>query len=143
VTCDAVVTQSGHILLIKRKSHPGKNLWALPGGYFDAVKDNTPLDGILRELDEETKIDVPKKVLRGCIKAERHFAAKDRSQLGRSITFAAHISLPGGEWKLPKVKGEDDALKAKWVPFVDVKRELLFDDHYDIITNFIPMVNNG
>jgi bifunctional NMN adenylyltransferase/nudix hydrolase len=140
VTCDAVVTQSGHILLIKRRSHPGKGLWALPGGYFDAVNDDTPLDGIIRELKEETGIDVPDKVLRGSIKSERHFSAKNRSQLGRSITFAAHISLQGGEWKLPKIKGADDAEKAKWVPFVSIKREELFDDHYDIITNFVPLI---
>lgn len=140
VTCDAVVVQSGHILLVKRRAHPGRGLWALPGGYFDALNDDTPLDGILRELEEETKIDVPKKVLQGCVKQIKDFGAKGRSQLGRSITFAAHIALPGGEWKLPKVKGSDDAEKAKWVPFSDIKRELLFDDHYDIITHFIPLI---
>jgi bifunctional NMN adenylyltransferase/nudix hydrolase len=139
VTCDAVVVQSGHILLIKRRAHPGRGLWALPGGYFDAIKDNTPIDGIIRELKEETCIDVPEKVLRGCIKKVENFSAKGRSQLGRSITFAAHIGLQGGEWKLPKIKGSDDAEKARWVPFVDIKRELLFDDHYDIITHFIPL----
>lgn len=137
VTVDAVVTQSGHILLIKRRASPGKGLWALPGGYFDAAKDDTPTDGILRELEEETKIDVPAKVLRGSIKRIETFSDKDRSQLGRSITFAAHIPLTGGEWKLPKVKGSDDAEKAKWVPFVDVKREMLFDDHFDIISHFV------
>jgi bifunctional NMN adenylyltransferase/nudix hydrolase len=139
VTCDSVVVQSGHILLVKRRAHPGKGLWALPGGYFDSVQDDTPLDGILRELKEETNIDVPEKVLRGSVKRVEHFAARGRSQLGRSITFAAHIVLQGGEWKLPKVKGTDDAEKAMWVPFVDVKRELLFDDHYDIISHFVPI----
>lgn len=143
VTCDAVVVQSGHILLVKRRAHPGRGLWALPGGYFDAASDNTPLDGIIRELKEETAIDVPEKVIRGCVKKIENFSAKGRSQLGRSITFAAHISLQGGEWKLPKVKGMDDAEKAKWVPFVDVKRELLFDDHFDIISHFIPLVNDN
>jgi bifunctional NMN adenylyltransferase/nudix hydrolase len=116
VTVDSVVTQSGHVLLIRRGSHPGKGLWALPGGYFDADNDDTPLDGILRELEEETKIDVPKKVLAGCVREIKDFGAKGRSQIGRSITFAAHIVLPGGEWKLPKVKGSDDAAEAKWFP---------------------------
>jgi bifunctional NMN adenylyltransferase/nudix hydrolase len=140
VTCDAIVVQAGHILLVKRRAHPGRGLWATPGGYFDAIQDDTPLDGIIRELKEETCIDVPEKVLRGCVKEVRHFSARGRSQLGRSITFAAHIALKEGEWKLPKVKGSDDAEKAKWVPFVDIKRELLFDDHYDIITHFVPLV---
>jgi bifunctional NMN adenylyltransferase/nudix hydrolase len=140
VTVDAVTVQSGHVLLIKRGSHPGKGLWALPGGYFDPEQDKNEVDGILRELEEETLIDVPKKVLRGSIKEVKTFCAIGRSQVGRSITFAAHIVLQGGEWKLPKVKGSDDAAKAKWVPFVDLKREMLFDDHFDIITHFVPLI---
>lgn len=143
VTVDAVVIQSGHILLIKRRASPGKGLWALPGGYFDAVKDDTPVDGILRELNEETCIDVPKKVLLGSIKKLEHFSSRNRSQSGRSITFAAHISLKDGEWKLPKVKGMDDAEKARWFPLSEVKRDFLHDDHFDIISHFVPGVTNG
>jgi bifunctional NMN adenylyltransferase/nudix hydrolase len=138
VTCDAVVVQSGHVLLVKRRAHPGRGLWALPGGYFDANGDSEPIDGIIRELKEETAIDVPEKILRGSVREIRTFSAPNRSQLGRSITFAAHIGLSGGEWKLPKVKGSDDAEKAKWVPFTDVRRDMLFDDHFDIISHFIP-----
>jgi len=152
ITVDAVVVQAGHILLIKRKSSPGKGLWALPGGYFNAggwsnrektfIKpDMTPTDGILRELSEETMIDVPQKVLRGSIRSIRDFCHPNRSLLGRSITFAAHIVLNGGEWKLPKVKGCDDAETAKWVPFIDVRREHLFDDHADIIQSFVPSID--
>jgi bifunctional NMN adenylyltransferase/nudix hydrolase len=141
VTADAVVTQCGHILLIKRRAHPGKDLWALPGGYFDAIKDDEPTDAIFRELKEETKIDVPEKVLRGSVKEIKTFSARGRSLLGRSITFAAHIPLLGGEYKLPKIKGSDDAIDAKWVPFSDVKKEMLFDDHYDIINYFVPLAN--
>lgn len=140
VTVDSVVIQSGHVLLIKRRSIPGKGLWALPGGYFDAVKDRTPIDGIMRELKEETKIDVPEKVLRGSVRQILPFSAPDRSLLGRSITFAAHIVLAGGEWKLPKVKGEDDAEKAKWVPLSEVRRDMLFDDHFDIIQHYVPSI---
>lgn len=146
VTVDAVVVQSGHILLIKRRSIPGKGLWALPGGYFNAYDtkeakaDRTPLDGILRELEEETKIDVPDKVLRGSLKEIRPFCAPGRSLMGRSITFAGHFVLTDGEWKLPKIKGSDDAEKARWVPLSEVKRELLFDDHADIIQSFIPAI---
>lgn len=140
VTVDNVVIQSGHILLIKRRAIPGKGLWALPGGYFDAVKDRTPIDGMLRELREETKIDLPDKVLRGSLVEQKEFCAPGRSLLGRSITFAGHFRLNDGEWNLPKVKGADDAIKARWVPLVDLKRELLFDDHADIIHYFLPSV---
>jgi bifunctional NMN adenylyltransferase/nudix hydrolase len=140
VTVDAVVICDGHILLIQRKSHPGKDLWALPGGYFDAVQDDEPVDGIVRELDEETMIDVPAKIIRGSIEEIKTFSHKQRSLLGRSITHAGLIRLkrsPLGNF--PKVKGADDAKRAKWVPFNEIKKELLFDDHFDIISHWVPL----
>ena len=133
VTCDAVVTQSGHILLVTRGSSPGKGLLALPGGFLE--QDEFLECGVLRELKEETKIDVPVKVLRGNIKQSHTFDHPLRSLRGRTITYASHIDLPAGE--LPKVKGSDDAIHAKWVPFNEIRSEELFEDHFDIITYFI------
>ena len=63
VTVDAVVVQSGHVLLVQRKARPGRGLWAMPGGHLEP--DEFMVDGIFRELEEETKIKVPGKVLRG------------------------------------------------------------------------------
>lgn len=37
VCTDAVVIQAGHVLLIQRKNCPGKNTWALPGGYVNSM----------------------------------------------------------------------------------------------------------
>lgn len=34
-TADAVVIQSGHVLMIQRRAEPGRGLWALPGGYVN------------------------------------------------------------------------------------------------------------
>ena len=56
LTVDSVVIQNGHILLIQRKTQPGKDLWALPGGFLN--EDETLREGVLRELKEETKIKV-------------------------------------------------------------------------------------
>jgi bifunctional NMN adenylyltransferase/nudix hydrolase len=133
MTVDAVVVQSGHILLVKRGDMPGKGLWALPGGFLN--QDETMLDGAIRELKEETKIKVPVPVLKGSIKGSKTFDAPNRSSRGRTITQAFLIDLGVGE--LPKVKGGDDAEKAFWVPFKDVKQEKLFEDHFHIIDNFI------
>jgi bifunctional NMN adenylyltransferase/nudix hydrolase len=42
--------------------------------------------------------------------------------------------LPDGE--LPKVKGSDDAEKAKFIPLNDIDRSKCFEDHYEIISYF-------
>jgi bifunctional NMN adenylyltransferase/nudix hydrolase len=135
VTADAVVIQSGHVLMIKRRSEPGKGLWALPGGFVNANTDKRVEDAAIRELREETGIKVPGPVLRGSIVRSRVFDAVDRSARGRTITHAYHIVLPDGE--LPKVKGQDDAEKARWVPISDVRSDECFEDHYEIIQHFL------
>jgi len=134
-TADAVVIQSGHILMIRRRAEPGKGLWALPGGYVNANTDKSVEDAAIRELREETMIKVPAPVLRGNIVRSKVFDAIDRSPRGRIITHAFHIQLPDGE--LPKVKGSDDAEKARWVPIAEVRSEECFEDHYEIIQHFL------
>jgi bifunctional NMN adenylyltransferase/nudix hydrolase len=136
VTVDAVVEQGGHILLVRRKSEPGKGLWALPGGHlneFERIE-----DGIIRELREETGIKVPVPVLKGSIVKTDVFDDPHRSTLGRVITHAAHIILTN-ELKLPKVKGADDADKAKWVPISELREDMMFDDHYAIVQFFLGL----
>jgi bifunctional NMN adenylyltransferase/nudix hydrolase len=135
VTTDAVVIQSGHVLMIKRRSEPGKGLWALPGGFLNANTDKSVEAAMLRELKEETGIKVPVPVLKGSIVRSKVFDAIDRSARGRTITHAFHIVLPDGE--LPKVKGMDDAEKARWVPIAEVKSQDCFEDHYEILQHFV------
>ena len=134
-TADAVVFCSGHVLMIKRRAEPGKGLWALPGGYVNANTDKSVEDAAIRELREETMIKVPAPVLRGNIVRSKVFDAIDRSPRGRIITHAFYIQLPDGE--LPKVKGSDDAEKARWVPIAEVKSEECFEDHYEILQHFL------
>jgi bifunctional NMN adenylyltransferase/nudix hydrolase len=134
-TADAVVIQSGNVLMIRRRAEPGKGLWALPGGYVNANTDASVEDAAIRELREETMIKVPAPVLRGSIVRSKVFDAIDRSPRGRIITHAFYIQLPDGE--LPKVKGSDDAEKARWVPISEVKSEECFEDHYEIIQHFL------
>jgi bifunctional NMN adenylyltransferase/nudix hydrolase len=131
-TADAVVICSGHVLMIKRRAEPGKGLWALPGGYVNARTDKSVEDAAIRELREETQIKVPAPVLRGSIVRSKVFDAVDRSPRGRIITHCFVIQLPDGE--LPRVKGSDDAEKARWVPIAEVKSEECFEDHFEILS---------
>jgi len=136
LTTDAVVIQSGHILLVKRRASPGKGLYALPGGFLD--QNESMEDGMIRELREETKIKVPEPVLRGYIKKSRIFDAPQRSLRGRTVTNAFLIELPAST-PLPKVKGSDDAEKAVWIPLNDFYKmqDKMFEDHYSIVKNMI------
>ena len=135
VTTDAVVICSGHVLMIKRRSEPGKGLWALPGGFLNADTDKSVQDCAIRELKEETGIKVPVPVLKGSIQDNRVFDAIGRSTRGRTITHAFKIVLPDGE--LPKVKGMDDAEKARWVPIAEVRSDECYEDHYEILQHFV------
>lgn len=136
VTTDAVVVQSGHVLLIERGAAPGEGLWALPGGFLN--QGEFIEDGMLRELREETKVKVPLPVLRGSIKANKVFDRPDRDPRGRMITHAFLIELPPGE--LPLVKGSDDARKAKWIPISDIDETQMYADHFHIINYFLGRV---
>jgi len=129
VTVDALVVQSGHILLVERKAQPGRGLMALPGGFVNPKEKLE--DAVIRELREETRIKVPAPVLKGSISKTEVFDDPYRSARGRTITHAYLIELHDG--KLPKVKGGDDAAKAFWVPFAEVRPEMMFEDHYHII----------
>ncbi|GKX57346.1 ADP-ribose pyrophosphatase [Leminorella grimontii] len=134
VTVDAVVIQSGHILLIERRASPGKGLWALPGGFVD--QGERLLEACLRELREETKLKVPAPVLKGSIRQQGVYDAPYRSARGRTITHAFYIEL-APDTALPKVKGGDDAKAARWVPLSELDPQVMFEDHYFIIQHML------
>ena len=130
VTVDAVVVQGGHVLLVERGHWPGCGLLALPGGF---VEQHEPLlEACLRELGEETLLQLPAALLRASVRAAQVFDAPFRSARGRTITHAFLIVLPPTR-TLPVVEGGDDARRAAWLPLSELPRQRLFEDHYCII----------
>jgi bifunctional NMN adenylyltransferase/nudix hydrolase len=106
---------------------------ALPGGFLN--QDETIVKGIIRELKEETAINLNRSLLESSIRSVHVFDNPGRSLRGRTITHAAYIPL---NFKiLPEVKGSDDAEVAMWVPFADLakNRDQVFEDHIDIISS--------
>lgn len=134
-TVDAVVVQSGHLLVIERGAHPQKGSLALPGGFINS--DETLLNGMLRELKEETKIKVPYPVLKGNIKHQKVFDDPNRSSRGRVFSYTFLIELPPSPNGLPKIKASSDASSAKWMPLSDLDPKQMFEDHYFIIQSMI------
>jgi bifunctional NMN adenylyltransferase/nudix hydrolase len=139
--CDAVVIQSGHVLMIRRKDSPGKGFYALPGGFID--QNETALMASIRELREETRMKVPTKVLLGSLFAQHVFDDPSRSTRGRTFSHAFGYALDD-TLPLPDVRGGDDADKAIWVPFETLRtnefRELIYEDHASIIDWFLARV---
>jgi ADP-ribose pyrophosphatase YjhB (NUDIX family) len=52
----ALVERDGMLLLVRRALDPGRGKWDLPGGFLR--EGEHPADGLLRELREETGLDV-------------------------------------------------------------------------------------
>jgi ADP-ribose pyrophosphatase YjhB (NUDIX family) len=59
----ALVERDGRVLLGRRERDPSRGLWDVPGGFLD--EGEHPLDGLRRELREETGLDVDVKELLG------------------------------------------------------------------------------
>lgn len=152
-TADAVVIQSGHVLLVKRGAEPGKGLWALPGGFVN--QGERIRDAAIRELVEETGIqladgkkgqEITRSMLDGSIIDKEIFDDPERSERGRTITVAYLFRLNDTK-PLPKVKGQNvpayeangadivETEDARWVPLEVAlsKTDMWFEDHLSIL----------
>ena len=120
VTTDCVVFgfdgRDLKILLIERGLEPYKGAWAFPGGFLNM--DETAEQGALRELKEETGLDL------NYLKQVGAFSDIDRDPRTRVITIAFYALA-----KKSNVRGGDDAAKAQWFSLNDVPR-LAFDHDY-------------
>jgi bifunctional NMN adenylyltransferase/nudix hydrolase len=137
ITVDAVVIQSGHVLLVRRGAQPGKGLYALPGGFIG--HEELLSDSIIRKLKEETQIKVPVPVLLGSIKNQVVFDAPFRSDRGRTITHAFYIELRN-EKTLPKIKHGGEAENCIWMPLGKLNSMEMFEDHYFIIQKMVGVI---
>ena len=139
---DAVLECQGHILLIRRKWAPGRGAYALPGGFRN--RQESFLDCAIRELQEETNVRVPEKVLRGSIVKTELFDDPKRSFGIPRNSLAVYMRInPDPDGGLPRANGADDAAECKWIPLTDALNRIeLYDDHKAIIskvTGVMPM----
>ena len=151
MAADSLVTQSGHLLVVRRGGAVGRGLLAMPGGYVNP--DETFLQASIRELREETRLKVPEPVLRGSIAASFDADHPYRSERGRIFSKVFHFKLndqvylpdvrgPALEvdsFGHPIVEGADDAAAAFWIPFSEVNSEEFFEDHFDIISKMLGL----
>jgi len=140
VTVDAVVQCGEQVLLIQRGRHPGKGLFALPGGFLEPRE--TVYQSALRELEEETGLQLLPDDMRHALKAVQVFDHPDRSQRGRVITHAHLFDL--GTRRAPEVRASDDAAAAEWVPVTQLAAmEAQFhEDHFHILDFFLALTTD-
>ncbi|GAA0316337.1 bifunctional nicotinamide-nucleotide adenylyltransferase/Nudix hydroxylase [Psychrobacter aestuarii] len=137
MTADALVVQSGHILLVERGGMPGRGLWALPGGFINPKE--TLFDACIRELIEETGLSVSESALRSSRHSQHTFDDPYRSARGRTITQAFYFQLKNDPMGLPTLTAADDAAKAFWLPLCQLDATKMFEDHYAIITKMVGL----
>ena len=124
VTTDTLVFRWGdhciEVLLIKRKKEPYLGFWALPGGFLEI--EETPEDGAMRELREETGLDIE------VLKEVGTFGEIDRDPRGRTITIAFYtfINQTG-----PMPVAKSDAVEIGWTSVKELP-EMAFD-HKEIL----------
>jgi len=87
----AFVTQGNSVLLQRRRSYPGKNLWTLPGGFIG--QHERVMDAALRHTVASTRIDVSETVLRNALVDDFYEDDPWRSSWGRTIAFVHAFEL--------------------------------------------------
>jgi ADP-ribose pyrophosphatase YjhB (NUDIX family) len=95
--------QDGRLLLVRRAHEPFKGRWDIPGGFLD--EGEHPLDGLRRELREETCLDVE----------PLEFLGVWMDRYGGDSTAEATLNL---YWTARPVGGEadpkDDVTELRW-----------------------------
>lgn len=99
-----------HVLLVQRANEPGMGKWAMPAGFVDY--DETPEDAAVREVQEETGLNVDLTRLLAV------FPRRDEGLADIVIAYAAQVT--SGE-----LIAGDDASDAAWFPR-DALPELVF-----------------
>ena len=137
VTVDAVLRCQDHVLLIRRAHAPGKGQLAVPGGFIEQRE--TVWQSCLRELVEETHCNLPEATLHAALKKISVFDHPDRSQRGRTITHVHYFDL--GDFPLPQVRADDDALEAMWVEISQIAamEDAFFEDHFHMLNHFLEL----
>lgn len=129
ITTDAVIFSTLNnekiVLLIKRKNNPFQGKWALPGGFLE--ENETLENGCKRELEEETGLKLSDLNQVGI------YDAIGRDPRGRTLSVAFTKTIQKPE----KVKGNDDAAEAKWIPLKELDN--LAFDHRQIIADALEI----
>ncbi|MEU6643395.1 NUDIX domain-containing protein [Saccharomonospora sp. NPDC046836] len=97
---------TGDLLMIERTDN---GLWAIPGGAQDIGE--TITDAVVREVCEETGIEVEVTGLSGIYTDPRHVIAYDDGEVRQEFSIDFHARPIGGE-----VRTSNESRQVHWVP---------------------------
>jgi 8-oxo-dGTP diphosphatase len=102
----AIVIKEGRVLLVRRGIHPGKGLWAIPGGGLKLGE--TLQQGAEREIEEETGV---------AIRAGDPVYSFDFFDYDEEKRLRYHYVIVDmmGEYISGEPQGGDDAQEARWL----------------------------
>ena len=135
---DCVITCHGHVLMIKRGNFPGKDSWALIGGFKNY--NETYFEAALRERTEEATFNLTEEQLKSCLVSSELFDDPKRSygipRITKAFLFDISKFFPRGE--LPVVVAGDDAADSRWTPIDNILTlNDIYDDHSKIIYKLV------
>jgi 8-oxo-dGTP diphosphatase len=124
-TC--LIPTDGGIVLVKRRYDPAMGKWALPGGFVDA--EETVTEGAVREVKEETNLDVQLEGLLGV------YSYVDPRKSGLVVLFQARVV--GGQ-----PCAGDDAVEVATFP-LDELPPLAFESHRRAVARYRELLAAG
>jgi len=121
-TAALVVNSNDELLLVKRSVRPAKGHWCLPGGFLELGE--SPEQGVLRELKEETNLDGEVESLIG-IQPSLHGFWGDVVVIGFAVSTNGGMAAPG-----------DDAAEVKYFSLSDLP-QIAFNTHIALLDEYL------
>ena len=101
-----IVNPANELLVVRRKKEPAKGTLDLPGGFTDM--DETGEEGVMREVKEETGLNVDRAVYVFSIPNLYRYSGMDINTL--DMFFRCEVK------DMTQVSAMDDAEEAQWIP---------------------------
>lgn len=123
VTVNAFITIPGKVVLVRRKSEPGKGLLSLPGTFVDPIK---TLKESLSDYINQTLLWVED----DCFVDHKVFDRPGRALRGRTIAHTFKIKPPRLHW--PKIQSMKN-IELMDLSKLEIYREVMYGDHAQMI----------
>lgn len=121
-----IVIKEDKILLIKRRYKPNIGEWCIPAGFTEKEKNESVKDCCVREIKEETNIDVD-------VIKEIEVFKKYHKERNRYEDMHIFSCVP----KSSEIIVDDEVIDAKWIKLNELKETNVIPEIREIILNYL------